>query len=529
MKQFTHKLRDLTRACLCGGVTGIVTAAVIVFYKVCAKTVIALSETGYHYLREHLYWIPLVLLCFAGLAPTLAAIYRRHPYMRGGGIPTSVGILRDFISFEWLRNLIGIFTLSLFTFLIGTPLGNEGPSVQMGTSVGRGVTRMLPRSYRVFDRYAMTGGACAGFSSATGAPISGILFAVEEAHGRLTPLVLLVSAVSVLTARAVTEWLAPLCGVSVSLLPALEPVVLVARELWLPLLVGAVVGLFSVLFLKYYRVLYRFLHPLVKRYHHAVMLFGIFVLTLAAGLCHFSLVSTGHELILELLFDTPLLPLLLILAVRATLTLSANTVGATGGVFVPILALGALASAMLSRILESVFSLPGEYGVVILLLGVTACVAGTMKMPLTAVVFAVEALSCADNLLPVITAAFTAYAITELFGAHSINDHVLERKLDRLNADKTAQVYDTFVTVEPGSFAEAKQIREILWPANLFVLSVRQDPKKQAQVDEHGGRILSAGDVLHVRYSTFDEPATREELIAIVGDQQYAETRTDSI
>ena len=28
----------------------------------------------------------------------------------------------------------------------------------------------------------MTGGACAGFSTATGAPISGILFAVEEAH-----------------------------------------------------------------------------------------------------------------------------------------------------------------------------------------------------------------------------------------------------------------------------------------------------------------------------------------------------------
>ena len=72
--------------------------------------------------------------------------------------------------------------MSLLSFLMGVPLGNEGPSVQIGTAVGRGTTRIALRKRFAWDRYSMTGGACAGFAVATGAPISGILFAVEEAH-----------------------------------------------------------------------------------------------------------------------------------------------------------------------------------------------------------------------------------------------------------------------------------------------------------------------------------------------------------
>ena len=77
--------------------------------------------------------------------------------------------------------------------------------------------------------------------------------------------------------------------------------------------------------------------------------------------------------------------------------------------------------------------------------------------------------------------------------------------------------------VEKGAFAIGKQIRDIFWPANLFVLSVKHDETKKAEVDEHGGKELREGDTLHVRYSTFDEIETREELIAIVGNQNYDE------
>ena len=157
---------------------------------------------------------------------------------------------------------------------------------------------------------------------------------------------------------------------------------------------------------------------------------------------------------------------------------------------------------------------------VILVLGITACISGMMTMPLTAIVFGIEALGCYENLLPVIIASSVTYMITELCGAKSINDQVLENRLKAQNKGKKAIVIDTFVTVKPGTFAVGKQIRDIFWPANLFVLSVKHSEKAQAKVDEHGDSSLRAGDILHIRYSTFDDKRTREELMAIIGEQE---------
>ena len=90
------------------------------------------------------------------------------------------------------------------------------------------------------------------------------------------------------------------------------------------------------------------------------------------------------------------------------------------------------------------------------------------------------------------------------------------------NKGKTARVMDAFVTVQKDSFAAGKQIRDILWPANLFVLSVRKNEFSGAEVDVHGAKALHSGDTLHVRYSTYNDERTKEELMSIVGEQEYA-------
>ena len=46
---------------------------------------------------------------------------------------------------------------------------------------------------------------------------------------------------------------------------------------------------------------------------------------------------------------------------------------------------------------------------------------------------------------------------------------------------------------------------------------------------KHGEKAIREGDLLHVRYSTYDEDQTREELMAIVGEQVYNEAETDTI
>ncbi len=531
MKQSKHySINLLAPSFWFGAITGTMTAVVITVYKLCTHFVISVSESGYAYLRERLLWLPAVMMVLAGLAMLFAYCYRKFPTLRGGGIPTSIGIVRGLFSFHWLANLIGTFALSLTSFMIGVPLGNEGPSVQIGTAIGKGTMFFTRKKHRAWDRYVMTGGACAGFSVATGAPISGILFAIEEAHHRISPMILLTCAVSVVFSRVTAELLSPLCGVSVALFPQLSLPALSIREIWIPLSVGLVVGLFSVVFLKYFRILNTLFHTVLGKINRAVKILLVFLLTLGVGLCSFSFISTGHDLILSL-FDGnfPLYMLALILLIRTTLTLSANANGITGGLFVPLLAIGAVVSALLGKVLVPLFGLSAEQYTLVLVLGISASIAGMMKMPLTAIAFSIETLSCSGNILPVIIVTSTAFAITEIFGVRSVNEKVLERKIDHLNESKTVKVIDTFVTVQPNSFAIGKQVRDIFWPANLFVLSVQHNTNRRAQVDEHGEKVLCEGDTLHVRYSTFDETQTKTELIAIVGNQIYDETKTDIV
>ena len=502
-----------------GSITGAVTALVILVYKWCAKHAVAGAEAGYHFLQEHLWCVPLVMAVFGAVAWGLSRIYRRSPNLRGGGIPTSIGILRGQLSFHWGITLIGTFGLSLLSFLIGLPLGNEGPSVQIGTAVGRGCVRVRKQS-AAWDRYVMTGGACAGFAVATGAPISGVLFAVEEAHRRVSPTIFVTACSSVLCAGLTSEALCPLFGVSTTLFPAMTLPSLSIRQMWLPLAVGVAVGLFAVAFLHYYQAIRRLFRTALGRVASVWKLWGVLCATLLVGLITFSGISTGHELILSLFAGRTVWWLLIaLLPVRATLTLCANVNHLTGGIFLPLMAIGALYAAILGEGVAHIPSLGEAYYPVVLMLGITACIAGMMRMPLTAIVFAVEALSGYHHILYVILAAGAAFAVTELFGVESINDTVLDHRVASNNRRGIQRRIDATVTVQEGAFAVGRHVRDIFWPNGLFVQSVHPSGAG------HGG--FGVGDVLRVRYPADDTDAAKKALLAVVGEQEYEETPVD--
>ncbi len=507
-----------------GSITGVLTAGVVILYKLAAKYVINFSQDSYVFLRNNLLYIPLILLGLFFVALLFSHIYKKQPRTRGGGIPSSIALLRGIVTFKWFRTLIGVFFMSLTAFLIGVPLGNEGPSVLMGTAVGKGSVKSMAKRHPAWSRYAMTGGACAGFAVATGASVSGILFAVEEAHQRISPMILIVGSIAVLCAQVVSEIVCPFLGLSTSIFPEIQIVVLTVREAWIPLLVGVGVGLFAVLFLKYYHAISKLFNVKLKKIPHYVKIFAIYVLTLVFGLISFSFISTGHEtfsLLLEK--NVAVLGLLVLLFVRMTLTLFANTNKLTGGVFVPILALGAIISSILAKCVQAL-GLPSEYYTAILALGISACISAMMKMPLTAIVFSLEALGCVDNVVHVIIAVAVSFIITEVLGAKGITDGILKNLVKAQEETHERKIIDTHVTIKKGSFAEYRHARDILWPANFFLLSIIPSESRKAQIDQQGESMFHAGDVLHIRYATFDEPHTKAELTAIVGEQDYDET-----
>jgi len=529
MNKQRNLLNLLFPAFILATITGLLTSVIIVLYKFCAKHIIRWSVKGYGFIGEHLYFVLPIALALVVLGFLLSIIYKKHPDLKGGGIPSSIGILRGLITFRWLRALLGTFVISLGAFFVGVPLGNEGPSVQMGTALGKATLCFSHKKHEVWDRYLMTGGACAGFAAATGAPVSGILFAVEEAHQKISPMIILVSTISVIVCQIFTLLLAPVFNVSTTLFPSIHVMVLSLKDVWIPVILGVVMGLFAVGFLAYFELINNFLNDKLKKLNLGVKLSIIFILTLVCGLVSINFISTGHEAILELFHnENALYMLVIILFIRSTLTIASNSSGITGGIFLPTLAIGAFLSAIVSKILINYFSLSEQYYSTIVALGIACCVSGIMKMPLTAIVFSVEAFGCYENILYVIIASAVAFLITEIFHSKSINDSVLDNKIEAQNENKERELIDTFVVVKKGSFAVGKQIRDVLWPANLFVLSVTHS-QKSAEVDEHGSSALKENDVLHIRYLTYDEISTKRAITAIVGEQNYDEHATDVI
>lgn len=506
-----HFFSSLLPASLFGILSGAGTGVVVMLYRFFAQRAVALSESFFHMVKTALWLIPLALVLLFLVATALARILKKEPDLGGGGIPTSIGNLRGLFSMKPTKNLIGVFLLSLVSFLFGVPLGTEGPSVQMGTAIGSLVVEKGGKRHRAWRRFAMTGGASAGFSVATGAPLAGILFGVEEAHRRISPLIVLTSVLSVLSANIAAHLLSPLLGVTPSLfaLPSLPTLSL--KEYSIPLAFGLLFGLVSVLFLKSYQGLSFLITEKIRSVPQRVKIFLILALTLLFGLFSPAFVSTGHHLILSLFESTPALWfLILIVILRSFLTLSANLAGITGGIFLPILAIGASFSAVVGRLFlflgmdESLFSL-------LLALGICCAISGMMQMPMTAILFGVEALGLGENLLPLILAVTLAYLLPEAMGEEAITELVLERRIQRLSLKRQKEKGTLSMTVEENSFAHGKEVRDIFWPDGVQITSVDHTAK---------GRLLTPGDVLHIHYNTAFLEKTKEELSSILASQK---------
>ena len=195
-------------------ITGVSTGVIIFLFKLAVSRVVPFSAQLYSAARESIAYLPLLVLGAAALALLSASILKLAPDCKGGGIPTSITLLRGLSDFSWIKSILLLFPSAIITYLGGVPLGTEGPAVQMGTAAGRGTVRIFAKKHLAWDRYIMTSGASAGFAAATGAPLTGMIFAFEEAHGRLNSMLFMSSAVSALVSTAVIRFLCPLAGIS---------------------------------------------------------------------------------------------------------------------------------------------------------------------------------------------------------------------------------------------------------------------------------------------------------------------------
>ena len=348
------------------------------------------------------------------LAPALAglgvALLVRwlFPGAVGSGVNQTKAALYIYNGYISFRTVIGKFVTSAIAIGSGHSLGPEDPSLQIGAGVASMVARRLRLSRQSLRLFAPIG-AAAGLAAAFNAPISAILFVIEEVIGRWSAAVLGSVVLSAISSVVVARWFwgsEPIFRIPQVTLR--DP-----RELTAYAVLGVAGGLVASIFSKALGYLRPRLRSLARWTHFFQPgLAGLMVG--AIGFFGFpQVMGPGYGVIDQAMhgqFAWKLLIALALLKLLAT-TLSFSS-GTPGGMFAPTLFIGAMLGAAVGSFEKHYFPhLTGTVGAYALT-GMGVLFAGFLRAPLTSVFMVMEVSGNYSIVLPVILANTIAYLLS---------------------------------------------------------------------------------------------------------------------
>jgi CIC family chloride channel protein len=345
-------------------------------------------------------------------AGLLIALLTRYvfPQVRGSGVNQTKAALYIHNGYISFRTVIGKFLLSALAIGSGHSLGPEDPSLQIGAGVASLISRKFGLSRERLRLFAPVG-AAAGLAAAFNAPISAILFVIEEVIGQWTAGVLGSIVLSAVSAVVVARWFwgaQPMFRIpSVNLR---DP-----QELLAYAVLGIVGGAASLLFAK----ALGYLRPALRRQPSWMQLMQPMLAGLLVGAIgyfgFFEVMGAGYGAIDQAMHGQFAFKMLLLLAlfkiIATTLSFSSGT---PGGMFAPTLFIGAMLGASVGSF-EKIFfpHLTGSIGSYALV-GMGVLFAAFLRAPLTSVFMVLEVSQNYSIILPVILANTLAYLISRV-------------------------------------------------------------------------------------------------------------------
>ena len=494
-----------------GLLTGFFVGVIVSFFNLAAEFAVKKATTVYALVRENPAWIPLFFLALIAISVVVATISELVPMARGSGIPQTEGAARGLIELKWYRSLPAMAAACLLSMFSGLTAGGEGPSMFIGSACGEGTSKLLGCT-DMERRYQLTGGACAGLAVAFNAPLTGIVFAFEEAHRRFTPAIFICAFSAVLSAIVTRNVLFGAIGMEITSeftsFRFLSLPVTSYGYVVLAALCCGVLGFASYrlcLFAKRVFAKITFARKLGKMTIPFVVA-GVF------GLLCPSVIGGGHGFIESLgtlggtvsssvssVFALPVIAsLCLILVMRVIATALNLGAGVPCGVFIPMLAIGAGLGALLARLCVMI-GLDPVYGDLLVMICMATFFTSVVKAPITAILMTVELTWNFTLLVPVILGVSLGYMIGETFGTKPIYEVLLEGFLEEQQVK--LQKYTYVTTIEKGSIAADVSIRDVLWPGSLLVRSIRRGEENIVAASD---TVLRAGDELTIQAEVVD-------------------------
>ncbi|MGL4308232.1 ClC family H(+)/Cl(-) exchange transporter [Cetobacterium sp. SF1] len=479
--------------------TGIVTGIIVSLYRYLLHVAEILRRTylNFNHLNSPIFltkaWI-LFIVC--GII--VAVIAKKLPTIGGSGIPqVKAIILRQLTYKNWFTELIGKFIGGLLGIGAGLSLGREGPSVQLGSYVGFGLNRICKTNY-IEKKYLVTSGASAGLSAAFGAPLAGAIFSLEELHKYFSAKLLICTLLASTAADFVSRRIfgsGTAFGFTVTYPTDLNPYL----QFGLFIIFGIIIAIFGKLFtftLLKSQDMYK--HCSLNKYIKVAS-----VMTTSFILCFIlpDVTGGGHSLVEDLVnVKSTIMFLALLFIIKLLFTTFCYATGFPGGIFLPMLVLGAILGKIYALILINIFHVGPEYIPHYMVLGMAGYFVAVVRAPITGVILILEMTGTFEHLLALTTVAVIAYFVTELLKLEPVYDILykrMEKDVEIHEEDDTNKTI-ILVPVATESYLDGKKLSEVIWPEGVLVVGIQKDG---IEVIPNGSTVIEPGNRLVILMS----------------------------
>ena len=349
-----------------------------------------------------------------------------------------------------LRLLVVKFVATVLGIGAGLSLGRAGISVQFGATVGNFFTRLIYandfRHAAVEGKFLLTAGAGAGLAAIFNAPLAGVIFCIEDLRKKFSQELLIAAVTAAVTASFVVKFVFGVRPVfeTITATPVHLPTVmtLLSQEMATTLaaaplkfaalfvLLGALCGAAGALFSK------ALLFALDA--YDALKIFGVkrfaipLLLAIPLGVKLPQVLGCGNVLVDEILISHAALSLLVILlAAKIFYTLICFGTNAPGGLFLPVLVIGALTGNLFARAGHALNFFTADWTTLFIIFGMAAFFAAVVKAPVTGAILILELTGQFSHLVGLMVVSGAAFLVSDLCGGEPIFSALLERSQNK--------------------------------------------------------------------------------------------------
>lgn len=466
-------------------VVGIVAGLVVGAFRFAISQMQTFWLTLFKAAHANLWLLGVIILGFIIIGLITGYLVKQEPHAGGSGIPEVELQLQGKLHLNWWAILWRKFLGGVLAIGSGLFLGREGPSIQLGAAIGQGFGSKTSQTNR---RVLIAAGAASGLSAAFGAPLGGTMFVLEEVFHNFSPRVWLNSLTGALSANFLVS---NLFGQKpVLAIPYNHPfdVHFYGHLIVLGIILGLVARFYQWGLLNGKKIYDKL--TFIPRFMHGLI--PLFLLIPIAFIMP-QIIGGGNELILSWHSINAIKLLSIIFIVRIIFSIISYDSGLPGGIFLPILTMGAILGELYGLIMVRLGMLPEGLVVNLVIFSMAGLFSGIVRSPFTAILLITEMVGSLLHLMPLAVLALVAYLVNDLLGGKPIYESLADR-METASLEVYADNVDELtVTIFEDSKLADKEVKEIKWPEKTLVKLIHRGAH---DIIPFGKTKLLAGDLV---------------------------------